>query len=84
MPSIEEQVAALRGQIAEAQAAGARAQHRLEQAEAREGAAAEALQSEFGVAPGEEAEKLLAGLEEQLAAELAKVRAELAGAGGNG
>ena len=84
MPSIEEQVGELRGQIAEAQSERARAQHRLDQAEAREGAATEALQEEFGVAPGPEAEKLLAGLEEQLAAELAKVRAELAGAGGNG
>jgi hypothetical protein len=79
--SIEEEAAQLRADIAAAQQDQARAQHALDQAVARQDNAASAMAEEFGVAPGPETEGLLADLEAEAEAEMARVRSELAAAG---
>jgi hypothetical protein len=78
---IDQQVAAVRRDIAEAQAARARAEHAYGVARAQAEAAARDLKEEFGVSSPDQARQLLARLEAELDAECTTVREALARTG---
>ena len=77
MADVEQQVAAARREIGEAQAARARAEHAYQVARAQAEAAAKDLKDEFGVKSPAEARELIASLEAELAAECTRVREAL-------
>jgi adenylyl- and sulfurtransferase ThiI len=81
MTDIERQVAAVKADIAAAQAARARAQHEQEVAKAQAEAVVRDLKDEFGVSSVQEAGELAAKLEAELAAECSLVRDALDRAG---
>jgi hypothetical protein len=71
------QIRALQDRLAAAQRARVRAEHERDAATASARTAAEALRAEFGVSTVDEATTLLAGLEKDLAVELAAVSDQL-------
>lgn len=79
---IEETVARLRADVTAAQRRHASASAQAAQADARASAVREDLESEFGVTTVAAAREKLAGLEEQLAGEVAEAQRQLAQAGG--
>lgn len=78
MADIDSTVAAVRRDIADAQAARARAEHAYQVAVAQAEAAARDLKEEFGVTSPEQARQLLSELEAKLDAECTAVREALA------
>jgi predicted nucleic acid-binding Zn-ribbon protein len=79
---LEETVAALRSDVTAAQRRHASASAQAAQADARAAAAREDLESEFGVTTVAAAREKLAGLETQLAGQVAEVQRQLGQAGG--
>jgi F0F1-type ATP synthase membrane subunit b/b' len=78
---VDAKVAAVRRDIAAAQAARAAAEHQYQVARAQAEAAARDLKEEFGVSSPEQARQLLAQLEAELDAECTTVREALARTG---
>jgi predicted nucleic acid-binding Zn-ribbon protein len=79
---LEETVAKLRSEVTAAQRRHANASAQAAQANARADAIREDLESEFGVTTVAEAREKLAGLKEQLTAQVAEVQRHLGVAGG--
>ena len=77
MPGVEQQVAAVKADIATAQGARARAEHEYQVARAQAEAAARELQGEFGVSSVQQARELISTFEAQLEAECSAVREAL-------
>jgi predicted nucleic acid-binding Zn-ribbon protein len=78
---LDKQVAAVKADIARAQAARARAEHEYQVAKAQAEAAARDLKEEFGVASPEAARIAIDELEAELEAECTAVREALSRAG---
>jgi hypothetical protein len=78
---VERQVAAVRKDIAAAQAARAKAEHEYQVARAQAQAAARDLKDQFGVSSAAEARVAIGELEAALEAECSRVREALARSG---
>lgn len=81
MSGVEQQVAAVKADIAAAQGARARAEHEYQVARAQAEAAARELKDEFGVSSAEAARLAIGELEAELEAECSAVRDALTRAG---